>query len=41
MILPEPAPRVFALPPGVDFAAALVAGLRHRMAGQPPRRWKA
>ncbi|NBE07292.1 double-strand break repair protein AddB [Paragemmobacter ruber] len=36
MILPEPAPRVFALPPGVDFAAALVAGLRHRMAGQPP-----
>ena len=36
MILPEPAPRVFSLPPGVDFAAALVAGLRHRMAGQPP-----
>lgn len=27
---------VFALAPGVDFPAALVAGLRARMAGQPP-----
>ncbi|HVH01611.1 MAG TPA: double-strand break repair protein AddB [Amaricoccus sp.] len=29
-------PRVFGLPPGVDFAAALVAGLDARLAGQPP-----
>ncbi|WP_238366415.1 double-strand break repair protein AddB [Mesobacterium pallidum] len=29
-------PRVFGLPPGVDFPAALVAGLRARLAGQPP-----
>ncbi len=36
MILPGPAPRVYALPPGVDFADALVAGLRARMAGTPP-----
>lgn len=28
--------RVFALPPGVDFAAELVAGLRQRLAGHPP-----
>jgi len=28
--------RVFALPPGTDFPAALVAGLQERMAGQPP-----
>ena len=28
--------RLFALPPGVDFPAALVAGLRARMQGQPP-----
>lgn len=27
---------VFALPPGVDFPAALVAGLRARLTGQPP-----
>ncbi|MES2845748.1 MAG: double-strand break repair protein AddB [Pseudomonadota bacterium] len=27
---------IFALAPGVDFPAALVAGLRARMAGQPP-----
>ncbi len=36
MIFPEPAPRVFHLPPGVDFATALVAGLRTRLADQPP-----
>ena len=30
------APRVFGVPPGVDFAAALVAGLRERMSGAPP-----
>lgn len=37
MFPPEPGPRVFALPPGVDFAAELAAGLRARMAGQPPQ----
>lgn len=31
-----PGPRVFALPPGTDFPAELVAGLRSRMAGHPP-----
>lgn len=30
-------PRVFALPPGVDFARELVRGLKIRMAGQPPQ----
>lgn len=30
------APALFALPPGVDFAAELARGLRARMAGQPP-----
>ncbi len=29
-------PNLFALPPGVDFPAELVAGLLDRMAGQPP-----
>lgn len=29
-------PRLFGLPPGVDFPAALVAGLRARLEGQPP-----
>lgn len=29
-------PRLFGLPPGVDFPAALVAGLRARMANKPP-----
>lgn len=29
-------PRLFALAPGVDFPAALVAGLRTRMQGKPP-----
>ena len=32
----EPPPSLFALPPGVDFPAELVAGLIARMAGQPP-----
>ncbi|WP_417718658.1 double-strand break repair protein AddB [Salipiger sp.] len=36
MFEPTAAPRVLALAPGVDFPAALVAGLRARMAGQPP-----
>lgn len=31
-----PGPHVFALPPGVDFPDAVVAGLRARMQGQPP-----
>jgi double-strand break repair protein AddB len=31
----DPGPRVFHLPPGVDFAPALVAGLRARLATQP------
>ena len=29
-------PHLFALPPGVDFPAELVAGLMDRMAGEPP-----
>ena len=29
-------PRVFAVPPGRDFAVEFVAGLRRRLAGQPP-----
>lgn len=29
-------PRVFAVPPGRDFAVEFVAGLRRRIAGQPP-----
>jgi ATP-dependent helicase/nuclease subunit B len=29
-------PHMFALPPGVDFPAALVAGILERMKGQPP-----
>jgi inactivated superfamily I helicase len=28
--------KIFALPPGVDFATELVRGLRERFAGQPP-----
>lgn len=29
-------PRIFALPPGADFPAELVRGLRERLAGSPP-----
>lgn len=29
-------PRVYGLPPGVDFTAALIAGLEARLHGQPP-----
>lgn len=36
MFEPTAAPRAFGLPPGVDFPAELVTGLRDRMAGQPP-----
>ncbi len=32
----DPGPRVYALPPGTEFAAAFVRGLHHRMAGTPP-----
>lgn len=32
-----PGPRLFALPPGADFPAELVLGLRSRLAGQPPQ----
>jgi ATP-dependent helicase/nuclease subunit B len=36
MMFTQPGPRLFHLPPGVDFAPALVAGLRARLADQPP-----
>ena len=36
MMFPDPGPRLFHLPPGVDVAPALVAGLRARLATQPP-----
>ncbi len=36
LFAPSEGPRVFALPPGVDFARALAAGLDARLAGQPP-----
>ncbi len=32
-----PGPRIFALPPGADFPAELVRGLRARLADQPPQ----
>lgn len=36
MFDPSSGPRVFALPPGADFPAELVAGLDDRLSGQPP-----
>jgi len=33
---PAETPRVFALPPGLDFPAEVVAGLTQRLAGAPP-----
>lgn len=36
LFAPSAAPRVFALPPGVDFTAALVSGLDIRLAALPP-----
>jgi double-strand break repair protein AddB len=36
MLFDGPGPRVFAMPPGADFASALVAGLRAAHDGQPP-----
>lgn len=35
----SPAPRVFGLPPGLPFAAALTEGLAARLAGAPPEAW--
>ena len=36
MFDPLPHPRVFGMPPGVDFPGALVRGLRDGLRGQPP-----
>ena len=36
LFAPAEGPRVFALPPGVDFTTALVAGLDARLDGLPP-----
>ena len=38
MFDPSKMPRVFALPPGADFPAALVHGVTGRLAGQPPEK---
>lgn len=35
MFEPAPAPRIFGIPPGADFAERLVAGLRARTGGDP------
>jgi double-strand break repair protein AddB len=35
-MFPDPAPRLYALPPGADFPARLAQGLISRAAGQPP-----
>jgi ATP-dependent helicase/nuclease subunit B len=39
MFDPDPIPRVFALPPGVDFPRALIDGLQTRLTGSPPEAW--
>ena len=36
MLFSTPGPRLFAVPPGADFAAALARGLRARLADAPP-----
>ncbi|GHD98284.1 helicase [Defluviimonas sp. 20V17] len=36
MFDPQTTPRIFGVPPGADFARALVTGLHARMRGQPP-----
>lgn len=36
LMFSQPGPHLFALPPGADFPAELVRGLRERLAGQPP-----
>ena len=33
---PTASPRVYGLPPGVDFPRALLKGIRERLQGQPP-----
>ena len=38
MFDPQPRPRLFALPPGVDFPNVVAQGLIDRLAGQPPDR---
>ena len=38
MFDPQPRPRLFALPPGVDFPKLVAQGLIDRLAGQPPDR---
>jgi ATP-dependent helicase/nuclease subunit B len=35
-MFPNPGPHIFALPPGADFPAQLVAGLKQRLIGEPP-----
>ena len=35
----NPAPRLFALPPGADFGREVVAGLESRLHDQPPEAW--
>ncbi|MFN4157114.1 MAG: double-strand break repair protein AddB [Gemmobacter sp.] len=40
-MFPEPAPHLYALPPGADFPALVVRGLRARLAGAPPEAWAA
>ena len=32
----DPTPRVYGLPPGVDFTAQLAVGIKARLAGRPP-----
>jgi len=39
MFEPSHSPRVFALPPGVDFPRALLAGLEARLPTAPPEAW--
>ncbi len=41
MFSPALLPRIFALPPGVDFIGELVAGLETRLDGAPPEAWAA
>ncbi|GGL55020.1 double-strand break repair protein AddB [Wenxinia marina] len=39
MFAPSPVPRLFALPPGADFACEVARGLADRLAGAPPEDW--
>lgn len=39
MFEPSDSPRLFALPPGVDFPVALIAGLEARLEGAAPEEW--